>query len=65
MIVNNNDFKGPTVHIQIINNYNFAAPETVPKNDALILIDKVMPYVITFIKWAIKFITSIMLLHSG
>ena len=69
MVNNDNKFNGPTVFIQVINNYNFTAPavipETVPKQDASRLIDKVMPYFYLFIKWAIKFIPLIIPLHSG
>lgn len=71
MIINNNEFKGQTVFIQIVNTYNFnttpaVIPETVPKKDTtVILIDKVMPILYSFLKWVFKFIPLIIPLHSG
>lgn len=70
MITNNNEFKGQTVFIQVVNVYNFntlpsSIPETVLKKDTVSLIDKVMPYVYSFFKWALKFIPLIIPLHSS
>lgn len=67
MVNNDNKFNGPTVYIQVINYNNFTTPvvPTIPKNDGLILIGKVMPYVLSFIKWVVKIVPLIIPLHSG
>ena len=68
MVTNHNEFKGQTVFIQV-NIFNYPSPvevpKTIPKKDALSLINKVMRSLLSFIKWASKIILLIIPLHSG
>ena len=61
MCTNKFEFNGNVVFIQ----FNINSTEPTPKKDALGFINKVMPYVLTIIKWVIKFLPLIIPLHSG